>query len=323
MKTKLIFLYCAAFGLYSAKAQSPETIIRTVKDAYANSYYYSYPDYGSYYGDEYRPPRTSTVRKSASLSAPRQYYYYAEEDPERIIQVVKNAYDWEYDSYNSGYYVSDYYQPVKTYQQPAATYYYQQPATTYYYQQPATVYQQPVVVYEQQPATVYQQPVVVYEQQPASVYQQPASVYQQPAKTYQQPVVVYEQQPATVYQQQPASIYQQPVATVPQTQSQLDISLQTPKLTKIPDYVFNMRGLKILDLGYNRIGTISRQMLNLSQLEVLILSGNQYLNELPDFLGEMKNLRTVYLQGMGTWSEQKKYATVNRFKSKGIMVVTD
>jgi len=118
-------------------------------------------------------------------------------------------------------------------------------------------------------------------------------------------------------------MYQQPVVTVPLTQDQLNLSLQTPKLTQIPDRVFNMRGLKILDLGYNRIGTISRQILNLSQLEVLILSGNQYLNELPEFLGEMKNLRTIYLQGMGTWSEQKKYNTVNRFKSKGIMVVID
>jgi len=48
MKTRLIFLYCAAFGLCNIKAQSPETIIRTVKNAYANSYYYS-PYTGNYY----------------------------------------------------------------------------------------------------------------------------------------------------------------------------------------------------------------------------------------------------------------------------------
>ena len=303
MKTKLIFLYCAAFVFCSVKAQSPETIMRTVKNAYGNSYY-SNPNYGSYYGsyyDESQPRRSSTVRKSPVSSSSQQYYYYsAEEDPERIMQVVKNAYAKDYDSYGFWYDGSDYYQPVKTYQQPVGTYYYQQPVGTYYQQQPVKSYQPPADIYYQPPAGTYYQPADVY-------YQQPVDIYQQPVKSYQQP----------------ATVYQQSVETVPQTRDQLNLSLQTPKLTQIPDYVFNMRGLKILDVGYNRIGTISRQILNLSQLEVLILSGNQYLNELPDFLGEMKNLRTVYLQGMGTWNDQKKYATVNRFKSKGIMVVTD
>ncbi len=102
----------------------------------------------------------------------------------------------------------------------------------------------------------------------------------------------------------------------------LDLALQSPKLTVIPDYVFEKTNLVRLDLGYNRIGKISEKILNLTKLEVLILSGNQYLTELPDFLAEMKSLKTIYLQGMGTWSEQKKKDTVARFKEKGIEVIT-
>jgi hypothetical protein len=104
---------------------------------------------------------------------------------------------------------------------------------------------------------------------------------------------------------------------------ELDLSLQTPKLTQIPDEVFNRTELRILDVGYNRIKSIPTRILNLSRLEVLVLSGNQYLSELPDFLGEMRSLKTIYLEGMGTWSEQKKLSTVDRFRSKGIAVIVN
>ncbi len=244
MKTKLIFLYCAALGIYSltTKAQDPETIIQIVKDAYAGNYYTNTSDDYEY------QPRTSSSRKSTVYhSSPRHYSescYYAggDEDPERIIQIVKNAYAGDYN------YARDY------------------DNTTYTYRRPVAGAPQYV-----------------------------------PQQNYNK------------------SFYSENTSK----QERLDLSLQTPKLTQIPDYVFGMRGLKILDVSYNRIGFISKQILNLSQLEILILSGNQYLHELPDFLGEMKNLRTVYLQGMGTWNEQKKYATIDRFKSKGIMVVID
>ncbi len=103
----------------------------------------------------------------------------------------------------------------------------------------------------------------------------------------------------------------------------LDMALQSPKLTLIPEKVFNMTNLRILDLSFNRIGTINPKILNLTKLETIYLSGNQYLTSLPDFLTEMKSLKTIYLEGMGTWSKAKKQETVNRFEKKGIRVITE
>ena len=101
----------------------------------------------------------------------------------------------------------------------------------------------------------------------------------------------------------------------------LDLALQTPKLTVIPDYVFKMTDLKELDVAFNRIGVISQDILKLTKLETLHLSGNQYLTELPDFLAEMKSLKVIYFEGMGTWSQAKKDEAVQRFAQKGIKVV--
>ena len=102
----------------------------------------------------------------------------------------------------------------------------------------------------------------------------------------------------------------------------LDLALQSPKLTVIPDSVFEKTDLQRLDLAYNRIGIISKDILKLTKLKVLILSGNQYLTDLPDFLMEMESLETIYLQGMGTWSEKKKQEVVERFKSQKITIIT-
>jgi hypothetical protein len=101
----------------------------------------------------------------------------------------------------------------------------------------------------------------------------------------------------------------------------LDLAIQHPKLTVIPDYVFNMTNLRELDLSGNRIGVISRDILKLTKLEILHLGGNQYLKELPDFLGDMKSLKTIYFEGMGTWSQAKKDEAVKRFAGKGINVI--
>ncbi len=103
----------------------------------------------------------------------------------------------------------------------------------------------------------------------------------------------------------------------------LDMALQSPKLTTIPENVFEMSNLRILDLSFNRIGTISPKILKLEKLETLYLSGNQYLTSLPDFLGDMKSLKTIYFEGMGTWSKAKKEEAVKNFAKKGIQVIIE
>ncbi len=101
----------------------------------------------------------------------------------------------------------------------------------------------------------------------------------------------------------------------------LDLAIQHPKLTAIPGYVFNKTNLRELDLSGNRIGIISEDILKLTKLEILHLGGNQYLKELPDFLMDMESLKTIYFEGMGTWSQAKKDEAVQRFAQKGIEVI--
>ena len=101
----------------------------------------------------------------------------------------------------------------------------------------------------------------------------------------------------------------------------LDLSIQHPKLTKIPSYVFNMTNLRELDVSGNRIGIITRDILKLTNLEILNLGGNLYLKELPDFLMNMESLKTIYFEGMRTWSQAKQDEAVRRFAQKGINVI--
>ncbi len=103
----------------------------------------------------------------------------------------------------------------------------------------------------------------------------------------------------------------------------LDLAMLQPKLKAIPDYVFDMTGLRVLDVAFNQIGVISPKILHLKKLETLYLSGNQYLTELPDFLMEMPNLKTIYFEGMGTWKQSKKDEVVQRFASRGIKVILE
>lgn len=106
-----------------------------------------------------------------------------------------------------------------------------------------------------------------------------------------------------------------------QANDSLDLSMQQPKLTAIPDYVFNKTDLRKLDVSFNHISAISPKIVNLTKLEVLNLSGNEYLRELPDFLLNMESLKTIYFEGMKTWSQAKQDAAVQRFAQKGINII--
>ncbi|MCL2651026.1 MAG: leucine-rich repeat domain-containing protein [Candidatus Azobacteroides sp.] len=101
----------------------------------------------------------------------------------------------------------------------------------------------------------------------------------------------------------------------------LDLSMQQPKLTAIPDYVFDMTNLQFLNVAFNHIGTVPERILELTNLETLNVSGNFQLTKLPDFLMEMKSLKVIYLEGMKTWSQAKKDEAVRRFAQRGITVI--
>ena len=91
----------------------------------------------------------------------------------------------------------------------------------------------------------------------------------------------------------------------------LDLSLQSPKLQKIPAGVYELKNLKYLELGFNQIGEVDSQIANLTQLEVLGLSGNKYLKNVSDKLFSLVSLKELHLKDTGLSAAQ-----LNEVKSK-------
>ena len=91
-----------------------------------------------------------------------------------------------------------------------------------------------------------------------------------------------------------------------------DLSLQTPKLTKVPEELSALTDLKCLNLSFNRIATFSESFKNLTNLVCLDLSGNHYLQKLPAFLNDMPNLKVIRLEDL-KWGEAKKKETEKAF----------
>jgi Leucine-rich repeat (LRR) protein len=86
----------------------------------------------------------------------------------------------------------------------------------------------------------------------------------------------------------------------------LDLSLRSPKLTKVPDDVFKLTNLKYLELGYNQMGAIDDRIVELVHLEVLGLNGNRYLKSVSAKLAELPNLKELHVKDTGLTSEQVK-----------------
>ena len=91
-----------------------------------------------------------------------------------------------------------------------------------------------------------------------------------------------------------------------------DLSLQRPKLTKVPEELSALTDLKCLNLSFNRIASFSESFKELTNLVCLDLSGNHYLQNLPAFLNDMPNLKVIRLQDL-QWSEAKKKQTEKTF----------
>ena len=71
----------------------------------------------------------------------------------------------------------------------------------------------------------------------------------------------------------------------------LDLSLQ--KLKSFPKEIFTFKNLKELYLSYNYWVEIPAGFGALTQLEMLDLSGNYYLNKLPSDIGNLKTLKEL------------------------------
>jgi len=97
-----------------------------------------------------------------------------------------------------------------------------------------------------------------------------------------------------------------------ETATILDLSMQSPKITTIPEDVSKLSHVKCLDLSFNRIGVIPESFKNLENLTCLILSGNHYLQNLPTFLNELPNLKVIVLEDL-KWSEAKRKETQEKF----------
>jgi len=90
-----------------------------------------------------------------------------------------------------------------------------------------------------------------------------------------------------------------------ETTISLDISQQSPKLTKAPEELAQLPNLQCLNLSYNRLSTFPENFKELQNLTCLNLSGNHYLQKLPDFFAEMPNLKIVKIKELN-WTAAKK-----------------
>ena len=84
----------------------------------------------------------------------------------------------------------------------------------------------------------------------------------------------------------------------------LDLSLQSPKLQKIPEGVYSLKNLKYLELGFNQIGSVDDRVLELTNLEVIGLDGNKYLKSVSDKLLSVSSLKELHLKDTGLSNEQ-------------------
>ena len=84
----------------------------------------------------------------------------------------------------------------------------------------------------------------------------------------------------------------------------LDLSLQSPKLKSIPEVVYSFVNLKYLELGFNQVASIEDDILKLSNLEVIGLSGNKYLTKVSEKIAEMPSLKEIHLKDTGLSADQ-------------------
>lgn len=84
----------------------------------------------------------------------------------------------------------------------------------------------------------------------------------------------------------------------------LDLSMQDPKLTKIPEEIYRFTNVKLLDVSFNRVASIDDGIVALKNLEVFNCSGNHYLKKFTGKLGELPKLKHLNIKTHGLTTKQ-------------------
>ena len=85
----------------------------------------------------------------------------------------------------------------------------------------------------------------------------------------------------------------------------LDLAMQDPKLTAIPEEVLQFENLECLDVSFNRVGSLPNGLKDLKHLKHVNLAGNRYLAKFPDVLLSIEKLEVVDFTAIPEWSEEK------------------
>ncbi len=102
------------------------------------------------------------------------------------------------------------------------------------------------------------------------------------------------------------------------TTTVLDLSMQSPKITAVPEEIGQLIQLQCLDISYNRVNSIPESFKKLENLTCLNLSGNHYLQSLPIFLNDLPNLKVILLKDL-KWTPAKMQETKNKFPNITIL----
>jgi len=98
----------------------------------------------------------------------------------------------------------------------------------------------------------------------------------------------------TIYSRPEAKVYKSLSAALANPDSVYILELKGKKLSEIPEGVFKLHNLEVLDLGRNRIRKINPQIANMIHLQELDLSSNK-LDEFPEGITALKGLQKLSL----------------------------
>ena len=74
-----------------------------------------------------------------------------------------------------------------------------------------------------------------------------------------------------------------------------NLNLKNLNLTEIPSFITQFKNLEILDISYNKLTKLNPAIAESIMLKKINMEGNRELNEIPDFLWELPNLKEIII----------------------------